>query len=308
MVTRFNAYANDNTPTTASEAAYGYTGAGIEHMPTAGAGTRIQHVPAGFQLPQEATTGAGLDIGRDLPQSRVYAGPVKFTAGDTEAQHSGSYARHVVSHDGVQGGSLVATLRSEGAARTVELEPGNPASRTRLEVALREGLVREVAPGRYEDATRQQAPQQQQTQQPAPTEPQQSPNFSTEEVSHFEQIIDPLPQHSYDRAVAALTVTAVNGTGTFEAAAQTLAESAGMEPSRALEVINAGYAVHEAAVARSVAQMGIQGAHKEAFYDFCQTKPRQLHEAIQNLTARRSTSGFDTLAAEYLRHANKVTR
>lgn len=308
MVTRFNSYANDNTPTTASEAARGYTGAGIQQLPTHGETLRVQHIPAGLQMPQEATTGQGVDIGRDLPQSRVYDGAISYTVGSDAPQHSGSFARHSVSHDGVQGGSLVATLRNEGAARTVELEPGNPASRTRLEVALREGLVREVAPGRYEDAGSQQAPQQQQPAQQQAQEPQQAQHFASDEVSHFEQIIDPLPQHSYDRAVAALTVTAVNGTGTFEAAAQTLAESSGMEPAQALEVIQQGYAVHEAAVARSVAQMGITGDHKEAFYDFCQTKPRQMHEAVQKLTHMRDTSGFDVMAAEYLRHAGKVTR
>jgi hypothetical protein len=84
------------------------------------------------------------------PQIRVHGGVTRFIAGQDEPTTEG-VSRHVVSQDGHAGGSIAATLRRDGPNQTVELIPGTPASRTLLDIAIREGLVRRDSMGQLTD-------------------------------------------------------------------------------------------------------------------------------------------------------------
>src|SRR4051794_22790032 len=73
------------------------------------------------------------------PTSRVLTGAVQYTAGQEQPVQTGQ-AFHRVSYDGTAGGSVLASLQKHGPHASVELRPGDPSSRTMVEVAIREGL------------------------------------------------------------------------------------------------------------------------------------------------------------------------
>lgn len=234
------------------------------------------------------------------PSTRVCGGVVRFTNGDAAATETGGTARHSVSFDGNTGGSVLATMQRQGQHQTVELQPGNPASRTQLAVALREGLIRETAPGIYQDMAG--APEALAAAVNAPAEEPAAASDGAEHIDaedeqDFARAIDPLPQHSYDAAVASAGLAVITG-GDLSRAAADLAASAGIEPERARDYVEAGVAMHERTVARAV---GLEGDRKAAFYEFTREHPRQLQEAVQRLVGQRDAGGFVELARQFKR-------
>ncbi len=190
-----------------------------------------------------------------------------------------------------------------GAEQSVELEPGNPASRTSVATAVRLGLIRPARGGGFEDVT-----DQAQVREAVLAEPQEVPQedpgtglFSESEDRAYAQLIDPLPQHAYDGALAVMVGAVAHGQGTQEDAAAKLSEVAGIDPSQAVEMVEAAHAHYSRVVARALAPMGLTAGNLEAAYAYMQAnEPAKLQDAIQRLTHGRDVGGFKVLAQGYL--------
>lgn len=275
--------------------------------------TRITFAPAhmheAVNAYAEGSLGQDTETAANMPTSRVYGEALHHDLGSPQsAPRESITSRHIMSFEGVAGGSVMATLQRQGAHQTVELIPGQPSSRTHLAVALREGVITETFPGRYEDAaalsnreggTRPAAPAQ--AQQPD-QEAQAGEHFDASAEAEWAQTIDPIPQHVYDRAVSSVISATLNSSTDLDSTAKALAESLQLEPAQAQAMVDQGVQMYEKVVARSVAQMGIHESQKEAFYAFTRSRPHQLQDAIQRLTMGRDAKGFDAMAAEWLRH------
>ena len=257
-----------------------------------------------------APTAAPSHLAAAPESTRVVGSALQFTAGQEQAHETGP-ARHVVSHSGTPGGSLMASLQIQGAGhKTVELTPGDPTSRTRIEVAVRQGLIREVSPGRFEDVAAAVAPASagptaQGLDEQAATDAQDTDGpdteaFDAEDVASWASAIAPLSQTAYDAAAASATLAAVTGSD-LGSAIRGLVSNTGMEPEQARLYVEAGVAMHERAVAAAVAPLGITDDRLEAFYEAVRQQPAKLQDAIQRLTQQRSTPGFQKLAAEFNR-------
>lgn len=234
--------------------------------------------------------------------SRVHTGPLRMTMGPSGGVTSVGHTNHVYSDAGTTGGSIMSTLRTTGSAASVELQPGNAASRTLLATAEREGLIRRGLTGAYEDAAAPTEPapgQQQQVEQAPPAEDPSSGAMDHEEEALWQEDIEPLPQHAYDGAAASVVNLVAHGMGSFEDTAKSLASSAGIDPALALEYVQQGYGMHERIVARALAPMGLQGGQLEAFYTAAQRHPAKLQDAIQKLVHGRDVSGFKAMAIDH---------
>jgi hypothetical protein len=236
--------------------------------------------------------------------SRVYSGTLSYTEGGSAAgmaEREGASYNHTI--DGHAGDPVMATLAYSGTAQTVELEPGNPASRTTVAAAVKMGLIRPRLGGGYEDVTNQA-----QAREAALAEPKEVPVvdpgaglFSESEDRAYAQLIDPLPQHAYDGAMAVMVGAVARGLGTQEDAAAKLSEVAGVEPGQAAEMVAAAHSHYSRVVARALAPMGLAGDSLEAAYAHMQAhEPARLQDAIQRLTHGRDVSGFQALAKGYL--------
>lgn len=237
--------------------------------------------------------------------TRVHGGTLRHTAGG-DAVESAAVARHVVTHEGTRGGSVMATVRQDGPARTVELVPGEPSSRTTIAVALREGVIKEVQPGLYADVAG--APQQaeqalqgpQEATSEAPAEDPAQAIFSAADSELFAEAVEPLRQDSFDAAVAGSMLAAALG-GTLDDVATTLARSEGLDLQQARALVEQGAALHESALARALTARGITGERKDLFYAHCRERPGQLQEALQQLVYRRDPAGFLALAGPFVK-------
>lgn len=237
--------------------------------------------------------------------ARVHSGALVYSDGASGAGLiERSHARHVHSTAGTRGDAITATLNSSwGPAATVELEPGNPASRTDVATAVRLGLIRPRLGGGYEDVANQAEAREAALAEPQEV-PQEDPGaglFSAAEDHAYAQLIDPLPQHAYDGALASMVAAVAHGKGTEDAAAAQLSEAAGIEPTQAAEMVAAAHAHYSRVVARALAPLGLTGDHLAAAYVHMQTKePARLQDAIQRLTHGRDVGGFKVLAQSYL--------
>jgi hypothetical protein len=276
--------------------------------------TRITHVPE--QFAQEFAAQQQITLGQvpapsiTQASTRVCGEVHSITQGDAEVTTRRTGANYAVSFDGTPGGSVMATVQRQGPNQTVELIPGNPSSRTLLAVALREGVIREVTPGRYEDVTGQPTALEaalngdQQEANMDQQEPKQGEHFNAREESQWQQTIDPLPQHAYDRAVSSVVSATLNGSADLSSTAKALAESSKMDPAQAMQVIQQGVQMYQRVVDRSMQQLGITAEQLPAFYDFARSRPRQLQEAIGRLTMGRDVHGFDVMGVEWMRHSS----
>src|SRR5687767_14395725 len=80
-------------------------------------------------------------------------GVIRVVAGQ-EAEAAGTITKHnTYTHTGTQGASIMSTAMRDRGGLSVELTPGDPSSRTVIQTAVRDGLVREVAPGVFVDVT-----------------------------------------------------------------------------------------------------------------------------------------------------------
>lgn len=251
----------------------------------------------------------GLDDQQAAPQQppapppliRPDVGTLRHVNGTAEVASTG-VERHTFSRDGVAGGSVVATLNRQGMHATVELEPGNPSSRTRVEVALREGLVERDGSGGFRDATRVAQPEHQAPQEPEQEHPGESASavFTPEDAATFAGLISDLPQHAFDATEARMVEAFATGRGSVEQIAESLAREAGIEPTAALEVIRKAEDLYVAPVSRELVRVGIpQEQHDEA-RAFFQSQPGPFRDALQRFVHARDLSGFRALGAAFL--------
>lgn len=275
-----------------------------------GGGVRVSH---GAPQPQ-AGAAMGQPVYVNEPRSRVYTGVTTYTVGQGEAAQSG-VSRHSVSYEGSEGGSVIGTVRREGTGQSVELEPGNPASRTSLEVAARMGIIRKDPNGNYQDVKTAEGKQQtfgtldaqakqdqakQASDAASEQAEQQAGIFNQAEDAAFVTDMADIPDHAF-RAAAAGVTRAITLDGDLDHTARRLASESGMEPAQASEVIARGIGYYEAAVNRAVAKVGLYaGPQREAFYDDLRNDPARMGNAVQFLMHGRDASHFQALAREWM--------
>ena len=235
-------------------------------------------------------------------QTRVHTGAVQFNMHPGNEVVQNSVARYQMSIGGTPGGSVANTLNSTFGAPSVELEPGNPTTRTTVETAIRMGLIK-----RQSDGTLMDAANQQDAIKEALSEPKEAPQvdpgagvFNPTEDHAFGKMIQPLPQHAYDGALASMVATVAHGHGSAEDTARALAEGARIEVSEATQLIEATGAYFTRVVDRSLAPLGLSGDRLQQAYAFMREKhPAKLQDAIQQLTHGRDASGFKALAVAF---------
>ncbi len=240
--------------------------------------TRIIYTPSGFVTPEDIDLNASPAPGVSFPFSsepRVCGKVVRYQAGSDSAPSEVEQTRH--SHNtsfGTNGGSVTATLNSTFGRPSVELVPGDPSTRTSVETALREGLIRRNPWGQFEDVLTDDGKQ---TSLPAdPTEKEALVDrsegaFDPSDDQDWAADIEPLPQHSYDGAVASAVAVVAHGMGSFEDTAKALAASAAISPELAREFVEQGYAMHERTV-------GLPGFSETLISRKMAPNPRGAHE------------------------------
>src|SRR5262245_60623219 len=171
--------------------------------------TRVVSTPEGFVDAEDQVH----QLKQQPPQqpqweaARVYTGTVRQQVGGSGSEDLG-VTRHAATTDGVQGGSVLSTLRTEGPRRSVELVPGLPASRTDVQTALREGLLCVNAAGQLEDASNQQQLVQRSQETPKQESTLGDPGreaFTPQADADYAALIEPIPQGAYDAAAARMT-------------------------------------------------------------------------------------------------------
>lgn len=240
------------------------------------------------------------------PSTRVHTGAMRFTNGDAEATTS-DLARHVQTYDGVPGGSILATLQRMGPAMTVEMEPGNPSSRTDVRIALREGLLMRNAAGHLEEVAGAKLGRpgnaasgaSSQGSEAAPADPGAAA-FDAQADERWAAEIAPMPQHAYDSAQARAVAFVANGSGTLDSMANALARDAAMEPARARQTIENGIRLHQQAAEKALAPLGLTGDRLQAFYADARQRGGILQDAIQKLAMQRDPSGLVNMARDWV--------
>ena len=241
--------------------------------------------------------------------SKVSQGVTRFNTGHGSEVSQSGVTKYTVGQDR-NTSSVAATLQRVNGADTVELIPGNPASRTHIRQALADGLIEPVGPGLWRDKGAAEG-----SASPAAAVPVDGPEaapvdpgvgvFDPAEDEDWNAAIEPLPQFAYDAAAASVTVAVLSGADNLDKAAHNLAEQTGIPAELAAEYVQEGQAMYERVVAKEVAAMGIDAAQKPAFYEWLrQSKGRALHQAIQSLTAGRDVAPFRMLALEFQRYGS----
>jgi hypothetical protein len=235
------------------------------------------------------------------PTSRVHGGVTRFDFGTAEAESTG-IARYTHTTAGTPGGGVLASLDRQGRNMTVELQPGNPASRTDVATAIREGVLIRDAQGNLQEAP--DAKQVIEALQPAPAEekPQGDPGaevFNQEHDQIWSEAIAPLPQSAYDAAVAS-GIAATIGTGDTDQTIRALAGNAGISVEEAEEFVEAGIGMYTRAVEKALQPLGIEGDRlQDAFAYMREQAPGKLAEALGKLVHARDVSGFKELAKDF---------
>jgi hypothetical protein len=236
-------------------------------------------------------------------------GGVRFTNGaHEEGEVFGTVQRHNTYSETVPAGSsIMSTARRDSKGTSVELVPGQPSSRTLIQVALREGAVREVAAGVFvdnitaaEDPAVPQQAQQGTDQQQASDDPGAGVFDPAETQDWLSDLSDHgITQTAYDSATARAIEAVVSGTG-FEAVALKLAQEAGIEPARAAQFLDSGPAMHQRVADRELAKIGIAGAELESCYGWMrEAKGPAMRHCMQQLVLSRDIQPLKKLAGEW---------
>ncbi len=215
-------------------------------------------------------------------------------------------------HDsGTAGGSVAATLRTSTGNPSVELIPGNPASRTSVQVAMREGLIRQdPLTGQWLDAVPFVAPEAAEEQPGQTTEQDQQDDrrddgaaaFDPEDQSLWAQDIEPLPQGTYDAAVGRAISVAV-GTGDPARLVTELAQGAGISPELAQDYVTQGVAMYERVAERALAPILATPELRSEFRESFRKDPGRAADAL-----RYMVQGGDTRPLLDLARAFAATR
>lgn len=273
--------------------------------------TRLTYIPgSGFVDNEDLsfnTTTPSAEAHNQLT-TRVHTGAITYQHGADEAQQAAS-GRYSAPITGTQGDSVMATLSKFGTP-SVEMQPGNPASRTSLEVAARMGLIR-MEGGAWVDAVNVegQAAALDRALRDEQPEPKDTPDplevFDRDQTIAFADAIAPIPQHAFDIAQSHAIAGLMEGQTLDQLAAEVGAQMArnagqGMEPADGAAVVEQGYALYEDAVARAIAAEGVGAEAKQAFYKALREGHQgPLQDAVQKLVYGNDTSGFRALARQY---------
>ena len=266
------------------------------------------------ELPQSLTAPVGYE------PNRVSSGVTKLTIGSEGNNLEQSGVTRHQTYNQRSSNSVMGTLERVNGKDTVELIPGNAASRTGIQQAFKDGLITPIGNGQWANAAEGRnssyQPTQQQQSQQATTgsatgdsndQPQGDPGagiFNPAEDAEWAEWIEPLPQFAFDGAAAGVTAAVLAGDEGFERAAAQLAEQAGIEPELANEYVQAGYDMHERLVAKEAAAMGV--TDKAGFYSWLrESKAQALHRAVQSLSASRDIQPWRVLALEYTRFTSE---
>lgn len=268
---------------------------------------KLIHTPEGFVTPDDLAANLLPTSQAPAPEpalSRVYDGAVRFTTvnGSTTEQSLG-VTRHTVNHSGTAGGSVAATMRRDGMTCSVELEPGQPHTRTDVRTAERLGLLR-MDQGRYVDVGQPEAAQARQALQEPPQVPEQvdpgAEVFDPQVDAALAQDFADVPQPAIEAALSRGTALLVNGTGSVEDIGRALARDAGMEPAQGIEwAKNLAWYFEEAAT-KAVMAAGVEADQLPGFWQEVRTSQRgPLQDAVQKLTLFRDPSGLKAMGQAY---------
>lgn len=217
---------------------------------------------------------------------RVHTGgSTRYSMGDTEAEKQAGVVKHVEAVTGTAGSTIMSTVRHDSRGTSVELVPGVAASRTLIQSALRDGVVREVSQGVYVDVLPPGHRPADLTQVQASNDPQQGERlFDLEDEADWLADIEPLPQHAYDNTAARIVDGIAFGSFDVDSIATKLAVDAGIEPSLAAEYVNEGAALYQRTVDAALARQGLEGDELQACYAWMRdTKGPTLKNALQQL-------------------------
>jgi hypothetical protein len=236
----------------------------------------------------------------DHESTKVGNQSFRMTGGQVQ---STGVARYVVGQD--KPVSIMATAQRSSAGLSVETRPGDPSSRTLIQSALRDGLVRRNSAGDYEDLRPQSALP---AGEPGATAPEaeelaaEEQAFAYLDKAHLEEwneMIEPISQPAYDGAVAAALSSITAGDGSMDKAVQRLVAETGMDPVQASELAETGSAMYRENLTRDLTSTGlISRAEAEPFYDWCR-EHRRLDEALSTFMLAGQTSVFRALAQEF---------
>lgn len=266
-----------------------------------GSVTRVSH---GHPAPEQGTVDANASY---MASTRV-AGQVHRLVNGMEVQTS-RVTRHQEGLPSQAGSSIMATLQRVGAHQSVELIPGNPGSRTSLQTAIRDGLVRPVGPGIFVDAEAA-APAQARQSQQVPAKGQEGAQEAApfawvdqNDMALWNEDVAAIPQHAYDSAVASVVALASGGNGSLDAVASRLAETQGMEPAVAQQYVTEGVAFYKDSLSRDlVKSVGLPKDQVEQFYHWAKGKPT-LQKALSQLMHEGKSAEFRSMALAYKRES-----
>lgn len=207
-------------------------------------------------------------------------------------------------------GDLLATARNNAGSPTVqrlptttiELEPGNPGSRTSLATAELLGMVTRNANGEYVAVGQSlmgEQEQQGEQQQEQDAESQGPELFSESEEAAFNASLSDIPQPLYDQAVisAAMQAATTGDIGDFSAK---LAADSGLDVAQVRAVQESGTAMFQAQADKAISGLGVD---PQELYDWARSKhPDQLQAAVRNQVTARDLSGYRELGKQYLDH------
>jgi hypothetical protein len=270
--------------------------------------TRVIYGPAHLadeaQAREEGTIGVDTS-NANAPASKVHQGVYRIGAGDERATATG-VTRQVVSHAGVTGGSVLDTLQRSGREPSCELEPGNPASRTSVEVAIRmgrleydaNGKLREVAVGEPQGTAANDESKAENSPAQAEQSNQDAQFFDHQDEEDWAADIAPLPQAGYDAAVASSMGAILRGDD-MEKTAASLAKNAGIPLELASEYVEQGVAKYQRTADRLMASMGLSGPRMDECYEFIRQQPQKMQDAMQRMVYANDLSGFRALAVAF---------
>jgi hypothetical protein len=259
--------------------------------------TRFQVIPAGQEAAFEAAQAAPAGPEAVQPMSRVYGERLSYT----------------VPIHGQVGQSVLETVSQRGNAQTVELIPGNPASRTLVDVAIRENLLRRGPGGVLEEVKGNQGQSQNLADKDAAAAERQKLEqhaaeltqaealegvFSETEDAQWREAFSDVPEYAMT-ATGSRIVNALMLGSDFEGVYKGLVQDTGMEPAKAAEAVELAFSLQTAIVHRAVAKVGVTEQHRDAFFESLRDQPNHLGNALQRLIHTRDVGPFQQLARQW---------
>jgi hypothetical protein len=226
----------------------------------------------------------------------LQGGVIRHTAGQ-EVEVAGAITRYAAPTGGAVNASIMSTAQRDRGGLSVELTPGDPSSRTVIQTAVRDGLVREVAPGQFVDVAPAGQPVQGQPQQQADQQQQSESLFDPQDAADLAADLEPVPQAAFDNSVARVTDAVVTGSFEVMGIAEKLAQEGGMSPELAADYVTQVTALYQRTADASLARQGLDGDELQQCYAFMrEKKPAALKHALQAFTLAGDLAPLKKLA------------